>query len=965
MELSGVELFERLMPKRIKKILLTASIYDSFLFADDEMLSEVLFEHNLTHKDHFVITRAKNPTEALELLGKEDFDMVISMMQSVEFDMEEFVVKIKNLKNIPVVILSFSMPDINLLTDKAKSVVDGVFLWQGDTKIFSSIINLIEDRINLKHDLNYGVQCVLLVEDNIRFYSMYLPIIYRELIKQMHLVMSDELNISKKVLKMKARPKIFLAQSYEQAWEIFEKYHNNLLGVITDVEYPIKEKTTEKAGLLLAVRVKKTLSDMPVLIQSSNQAYEPVALKLGASFLNKNSSDLSKQIRGFIQRYFGFGDFVFDDGKGNEIARAGDLASMIKVLKIVPEKSIVYHASRNHFSKWLLARTEFDIAYKIKPKKIEEFKDPSEIRNYLIETIHQFMYKTQLGSILKFDKNRYDADIPFAKIGYGSIGGKARGLAFVDYLIGKGIIKENIDGINIKTPNSVVIATDVFDFFIEHNNLSSFLDGKYSDEELARIFENVNLPDYAVRDLLSVIDKMKGPIALRSSSLLEDSKNYPFAGIYRTYMFSNNGKIYDNLKVVEKIIKYIYASTFSKEAVEFRRSNPYIPDEEKMAVIIQSVVGREYVKGYWFPLLSGVMQSYNFYPVYPLTHNDPVVHLAMGLGEAIMSGRYFLRYSPAHPNNIHQFATIEDIIKTTQKKFMAVSLKDILNISYDDNSWVKDIDMDSVELSQEMKNLFSSYNQADDRLSDYYTENGTNLLTFFPILKNNIIPLNKALLEICESCVNAMGGNIELEFALNWDISRNKTDLYILQVRHFASKTASRKTIIDGSDKKKIIYSKNVVGSMYSKNIKDLVFVKRENFTNLKTTEIAKEVGEINSKIKSENSHYILIGPGRWGTSDKHLGIPIKWNDISMAKVIVEAAYDSFNITPSYGTHFFHNIIAMSIPYFSIGDKNSFISWEDLESAYSVYETEHVKWVRFDTPLEILVEGEEGFVFKN
>jgi len=962
MELSGIEVFERLMPKRIKNVLLVASVYDSFLFADDEMLSEVLFEHNLTHRDHFVIVRAKNPDEAIDFIHKDDYDIVISMMQSLEFDMEDFITKIKNKKNIPVVILSFSMPDINILNERIRSIVDGIFLWQGDTRIFSSIINLIEDRMNLKHDLNYGVQCVLLVEDNIRFYSMYLPIIYKELIKQMHLVMSDELNISKKILRMKARPKIFLAKSYEEAWDIFEKYNNNLLGVITDVEYPIEEKTGEKAGLLLAVRVKKKLPDMPVLIQSSNSAYEPIALKLGASFLNKNSSDISRQIRDFIQRYFGFGDFIFDDGSGKEIARAGDLSSMIKVLKIVPARSIVYHASRNHFSKWLLARTEFDIAYKIKPKKIEEFKDSDEIRSYLIETIHQFLYKTQLGSILKFDKNRYDTDIPFAKIGYGSIGGKARGLAFLDYLIGKGLIKENINGINIKTPNTVVISTDVFDFFIEHNNLSTFINGQYSDEDLAKIFENVNLPDYALKDLLSVIDKMKVPIALRSSSLLEDSKNYPFAGIYKTYMFSNRFKVYENFKIVEKIIKYIYASTFSKEAIEFRRSNPYIPDEEKMAVIIQSVVGREYVKGYYFPLISGIIQSYNFYPVHPLTHNDPVVHMAMGLGEAVMRGKYFLRYSPSHPNNIHQFSSIDEILKTTQKKFLAVSLKDISE-SYDKNMSISEIEIESLNnMSDEMRALFSSYNRMEDRVVDYFIDGGINLLTFFPVIKNNIIPLNDALAEITERCVNAMGGNVEIEFALNWDMAKSNIDLYLLQIRHFASKIAHRKLNIEKEGKKKMIYSKNVVGNMYSKDIRDIVFVKRGNFTNLKTIDIAKDIGIINSDLKKQNTGYLLIGPGRWGTSDKHLGIPVKWNDISMTRVIVESNYDGFSVTPSYGTHFFHNIVAMSIPYFSIDEKDSFIDWEIIESASTIKETNYVKWVKFEKPIEVLVEGEEGYI---
>ncbi len=965
MELSGIEIFERLMPKRIKRILIIASSYDSFLMADDDMFLEVLFEQNLTGREHFNLLRARNLNEAKEIINNVDVDIVISMMQTIGDDMFQLSVNLKE-KNIPFVILFFSMYDINEVPDNIRKNSSGIFLWQGDTKIFSSIINLIEDKMNLQYDLEFGVQCVLLVEDNIKFYSMYLPIIYKELIKQMHLVMSDELNTSKKILRMKARPKIYLAQSYEEAWNIFERYKNNILGVITDVEYPIKEENNEKAGILLAKRIKERFPDMPVLVQSSNKDYEDVALKIGASFINKNSPDISKQLRYFIQRYFGFGDFVFDDGNGKEIARASDLVSMLKVLKIVPDSSIVYHASRNHFSKWLLARTEFEIAYKIRPRKIEEFKNPSEIRNYLIETIHQFIYKNQLGSVLKFDRNKYTPDIPFAKIGYGSIGGKARGLAFIDYLIGKGVIKENINGINIKTPNSVVVASDIFDFFIEQNNLDNFLDGTYGDEELAKIFENINLPDYALRDLMVVIDKMKGPIAVRSSSLLEDSKNYPFAGIYKTYMFFNDGRLYENIKTLEKLIKYVYASTFSKEAIAFRRSNPNIPDEEKMSVIIQNVVGREYIPGYYFPLISGVIQSYNFYPVYPLTHDDPVVHIVMGLGEAIMKGKYFLRYSPAHPNNIHQFASIEDMLKTSQKKFITIPLKKMKIPSYNNEEFaLEELNIDEVELSEEMKILFSSYNPQDDRVLDYYIPDGINILTFFSFIKNNLLSLNDTLLEITQRCKDAVGSNVEIEFALNWNGKNNISDLYILQIRHFAPYSHHKKISINIEDKKKIIYSKKVVGNCYLKNLYNLVFVKRKSFDNLKTLEIAKEVSLINEKLRQNRENYLLIGPGRWGTNDRHLGIPVRWNDISMAKVIVEANYDGFNVTPSYGTHFFHNIVSLSIPYFSVDGRDGEINWELIENnSIKVMETEFVVWVKFKTPFEVFVDENEGYVFK-
>ena len=964
MEESSIEFFEKLMNFRIKKILLVASIYDSFMFADDEMLSEVLFEHNLIGREHLYIRRANNPDEALDILNKENFDIVISMAMLPDYDIKNFVTKVKEKFLLPFVLLAFSITDINIIPDDIKEKIDEIFLWQGDTRIFSSIINLIEDRINFEKDIKCGVQFVLLVEDNLNFYSKYLPIIYAELIKQMHIVMADDLNIQRKFLRMRARPKIILKKNYEEAWEIFEKYNNNMLGVITDVEYPSKQQITDdiKVGILFAKKIKERISDMPVLVQSSNQEYEKAALSIGASFLSKNSPDLSKNLRNFIQRYFGFGDFIFDDGKGREIARATDLISMIKVLRVVPDESIIYHASRNHFSKWLLARTEFEIAYKIRPKKIEEFNNSSDIRKYLIESIHQFLYRTHMGSVLKFNREKYTSDMPFTKIGNGSIGGKARGIAFLNYLIGKDIIRENINGINIKTPNTVVISNDVFDLFMEQNNLFEFIN-KYPEEEIAKIFENVNLPDYLIKDLLVMLEKVRGPIAIRSSSLLEDSKNYPFSGLYKTYMYKNNNKIYDDLKNLEKIIKYIYASVFSKEAYEFRKISPYMASEEKMSIIIQQIVGKEYVEGYYFPLISGVMQSYNFYPVHPLTSDSPIVHIAMGLGEVVVNGRYFIRYSPLYPDNIHQFSTIQDIFRFSQKKLMAVSTMKPSNISYNEKVSVVELDINDIKLSDEMKMFFSSYSYTEDRIFDGYRDGFENFLTFLPLIKNHIIPLNDTLLNICEVLKDVMGGNVEIEFALNFDLKTFKADLYLLQIKYLPVSYPLKKIDINFNERQRLISCENAVGNAFINNINHILYVKRETFSNLKTVEIAKQIEKINEYCKSKNINYILIGPGRWGTSDIHLGIPVRWNDISMSKVIIEAIYDSFYVTPSFGTHFFHNIIALSIPYFSV-EKNEDILWHEIEKGNIVFDTPYARLVSFDFPLYVIAENNKGYVVK-
>lgn len=958
MDIKGSEIFEKLMPQRIKSILVVASLYDSFMFIDDDMFVDTV-GFGYYARDNINIEKAKNVEQALKMIENQRFDLVISVIQSAEFDMDEFVKEVKNKHNIPIVILSFSLQDINSLSDFVKKTSDYIFLWQGDTRIFSSIINLIEDKLNLKHDLSFGVQCVMLVEDNIRFYSMYLPIIYNEMIKQMHIVMADDMSYGRKILRMRARPKIVLFNDYRNAWDFFQDYNNNLLGVITDVEYPGIDDKTQKAGIILTKNIKQKIPDMPVLMQSSNQSYEKVALSLGASFLNKNSVDLSKQLRNFITRYFGFGDFVFDDGTGKEIARAQDLQSMIKILKVVPEKSLLYHASRNHFSKWLLARTEFEIAYKIKPKKIEEFSNASEIRSYLIETIHQFMYRSHLGSIVKFDRNRYMFDIPFAKVGNGSVGGKARGLAFLNYLISKDMLPDKINEINIKTPNSVVVACDVFDFFIEQNNLDEFINGNYTEKELAKIFENVNLPDYAIRDITAVVERINGPIAVRSSSILEDSKNYPFAGIYKTYMIPKPEKLSDAVSMVEKAIKLIYASVYSLEAKEFRKMNPLIPDEEKMSIIIQEVVGRQYINGFYFPLISGVLQSYNFYPVYPLKPEDPVAHIACGLGEIVVSGKYFLRYSPKNPSVIHQLSNTSEILKNSQKKIFSISLDKKTELSYDGCISMKEIDVDLIEPSEEMKRLYSTYFLNDDKIIDGYDKNGMPLLTLLPFIKSSEVTFNKALVEIVNRVSDYMGSNVEIEFAFN--IDNNSMSLYLLQVRNLALKSSQKRFNISENDYRKIIWSDKVVGNSFITDIFDLVYVKPDNFDNMNTHLIAKEISEINDILKTENKKYILIGPGRWGTTDKYLGVPVKWNDISMARVIGEVAIENFNVEPSYGTHFFHNIVAMNIPYFAIS-KNGII-WDDVFKMQLILDKKYTRWVRSVNGFVVIAQEGKGSIF--
>ncbi len=962
--------FEKLMPHRIKNVLMVASLYDSFLLADDERLNEALFGEILDTTDRSTpqITRVSTAEKALERLEKKSFDLVIAMIQIGDADMDGFVAAIKKARpDLPIVLLSFNMQDVLNISDATRKLVNGVFLWHGDTRIFSAIINLMEDAMNFEHDAEVGVQAVLLVEDNIKFYSSYLPVIYAELMKQTQIVMAEELNPSKKMLRLRARPKILFCDNFDSAWRIFEKYKWNLLGVISDIEYPMAGRCEPEAGLMLARRIKAENPDMPVLLQSSNSRFASAAQGLGASFMNKSAPDLSRQLRNFIVRYFGFGDFVFTDKNGSELARAADLHTMLKLLKTVPAASILYHAGRNHFSKWLFARTEFEAAYHILPKKISEFRDAEDLRNYLIEALYQFIYKTQMGTVLKFDRKLFDNATPFVKIGSGSIGGKARGLAFVDFLLSKSDIPERFPGVFVNVPNTIVLATDVFDFFMEHNDLEPVANSELSGEALAEIFLKAKLPDYVVQDLRTIIEKLDGPLAVRSSSLLEDSKTQPFAGVYKTYMLANNHPDPSvRLKELVKAVKFIYASTFSPEARAYRKLTPHLPDEEKMAVVIQRVVGRAYAGGRrFYPVLSGVVQSYNYYPVPPLTSEDPIAHVAMGLGKTIVEGRTSLRFSPNHPKNLHQFSTIEDFFSNSQKKFIAMNVSgtEPRQLTYETEPDLFSVDIETAEEDGTLELVASSYSAEDDVIRDSISGPGARLVTFAPMLKHGLIPLSDILKELSRLGRDAMGANVEMEFAAAFDPETRRAEFDILQIRPMVSRSLVKKVHFrDLENSETVCSSGSTLGNGHIGDISDIILVKPDAFDGLKTPEIAEEIGELNRRLKLEGRTSLVLGPGRWGSSDQFLGIPVRWNHISSARVIIETAYGSFSADPSHGTHFFHNLTSLGIGYFTVKqeEKEGTIDWDWLGRQEVLTDLAYVRLIRLPRPLDIRIDGSTG-----
>lgn len=960
--------FEKLMPHRIKNVLLVASLYDSFLLADDDRLNEALFGEMLDSSPRSApkITRVATAEQAMEKLKRGSYDLVIAMIQVGETDMAAFFRSLKTGRpNLPVVLLSFNVQDIRNMVDDAREMADGICLWSGDTRIFSAIINIIEDARNFEEDAKVGVQAVLLVEDNVKFYSTYLPIIYTELMKQTQIVMAEELNPAKKTLRLRARPKVLFCSTYEEAWALYEKYKHNLLGVISDIEYPMGGACHSEAGLELTRKIKAENPDMPVLLQSSNLKFSEQAGALGASFMHKAAADLSKQLRGFITRYFGFGDFVFTDKNGTELARAADLHTMLKLLKVVPIESVLYHAGRNHFSKWLFARTEFEMAYHIRPKRISEFGNPEQLRKYLIETLHQFIYKTQLGTVLKFDRRLYDDSAPFSKIGSGSIGGKARGLAFVDFLLSKTDLENRWPGVTVTVPNTVVIAADVFDFFMEQNGLDAAINENRSNEETAALFERARLPDYVMRDLQALAEKIQGPLAVRSSSLLEDSKTQPFAGIYKTYMLANDAPDpARRLDELARAVKFVYASVFSREARAYRKLNPLIIEEEKMAVVIQRVVGRDYGGGRHYPAFSGVMQSYNYYPVPPLEAEDPIAHIALGLGKTIVEGFTALRFSPAHPQNLHQFSTLGDFLANSQKRFIMLKTGGLGGqLKYEDEPALAAAGLEEAEADGSLHLVGSVYSAENDRVYDGVSSPGRRLVTFAPLLKNEVLPLAEILRELSALGKEAMGCNIEMEFACDYDPASGSAVFYILQMRPMVSRSPVKKVSLKELSRENMLcLSAQALGNGAHKDIADLIYVIPETFDALKTREIAEEIGELNAKLLAEGRPYIIIGPGRWGSSDPLLGIPVKWHHISGSRIIIEAAYGDFIVDPSYGTHFFHNVTSLGIGYFTIHQTGpeAFINWDRIKAAAPSTELPHIRHLRFDRPLDIRIDGSEG-----
>ncbi len=966
--------FTLLMKRRIYHVLLIASKYDAFILEDDGRIDEQIFNEyvalNLRYPPQFI--QANSKEEAISILADQNIDLIIFMISA--FD-EESIIDIRKKKpGIPAVLLTPFSREISLKIDNGKlKGIDHVFSWLGNADILLAIIKLIEDEMNADYDINVvGVQAIILVEDSVRFYSSYLPTIYKIIYKQSKSFMTEGLNEHQKMLRMRGRPKILLANNFEEAIGYYHKYKNNLLGIISDMSYERDGIHDKLAGAKFCELVKQDDIYMPILLQSSDMGIKELAKKLKVGYINKNSKNLSLQLRNFIAEYFAFGEFVFVNPETNEeVARATDLKSLQEVLFDIPDDSFLYHITRNHISKWLRARALFTLADLIKQFRPEDFEDLDEIRRYLYDAISKFRMHKGRGVIAEFHRENFDEYLTFTRIGEGSLGGKARGLAFLDSMIKRNHLLDKFDNVIVSIPRTVVLGTDIFDEFMEENHLYDIALSGNSDKEILDAFVAARLPFRIHEDLYTLISVAKNPIAIRSSSLLEDSHYQPFAGIYSTYMIP---KIEDNERLmIQKLslaIKSVYASAFYKDSKAYMMATLNIIDEEKMAVVLQEVCGSKYGDRF-YPTLSGVARSINFYPIEPEQPRDGIANIAFGLGKYIVDGGNTLRFSPKYPKKVLQLTSPEMALRETQRSFCALDLNaESFRACTDDSINLLNLKIDDAEKDNSLKWVASTYDSSNHMLRDGVNHKGRRLITFANILRHNVFPLAEILHNVLEIGQREMNRGIEIEFAVDLNVPKGQPVIFnLLQIRPIVDSSESiDEDLTEIAPEETLITTKNALGNGIIKNIFDFVYVKPESFNAAQTHEIALRVGELNDRFLKENKNYILVGPGRWGSNDPWLGIPVKWPQISAARLIIESGLKNYRIDPSQGTHFFQNLTSFRVGYFTINPfiKDGFYDLEYLAKFKAFYEDEFVRHIRFPKPLIIKIDGKKknGVVMK-
>ncbi len=968
------EEFSDLMRHRVGRILMVASQYDAFALEEDGQLSEQLFREyrNLDLNPRYTprFTHVGSAKAALERLAEREFDLIITTPRIGDMDVETFgkIVKSK-FEHIPLTVLAAHAWDLPRLADfRKRGVADWVFLWQGDAAVLLAILKQVEDRANVDADVRQGIQVIILVEDGIRFFSSYLPQIYTEITLQTGRLVAESLNISHRLLRIRARPKILLAQTFEEAWELYEHFKQNILGVISDVRFSLDGKEDPEAGLNLLKRIREQDADLPILMQSSELKNRQLAHDAGASFIWKNSPHLLEDIRDYILNYFGFGDFVFRMPDGKEVGRAKTMKEMVDILERAPSESIEYHAQRNHFSMWLKARSEFELAALLKPRRVTEFSSIDEIRSHLRSSIASYLREVQRHVITDFDEETYDGNVSFAKVGEGSLGGKGRGLAFMHKLLSQERIQ--LPGVEVSIPETTVLASDVFEEFLEDNELLPIVLGSEprSDADILNAFRRGRFNHRRRGQLATILTHAQGPFAVRSSSILEDSLYQPFAGVYATVMLPNSHASLDvRLAQLLEAVKVVYASTYLRAAREYLDTTPHRIEEERMAVLIQRLVGS--ARGGWFyPTIAGVASSWNFYPAKGVRPDEGVVQIALGLGKTVVDGYDALRFCPAHPEILPQFSSTKDMLRNAQRRFYGLDMSQesvIPGLDYDAN--LLQLDVSEAVKDGAVDQIGSTYVPDSDRVVGGIIKGGTPLVTFAGLLQGYVLPLPEVLQRLLRICQDGFGMPVEIEFAMNLEPGSGHRQVFnVLQVRPLV--VEKMETIVDleslAGSAIPVVVSERALGHGRVLETRDLVVVDPRRLDRSLTGKVAEQIEKLNAQIRSEGRSYILLGPGRWGSNDSWLGIPVVWHQISSAGAIIETDFKDFEVEPSQGSHFFHNITTFGVAYLTVHESREpgAIKWEFIDALprHGEYLDGVVLHIRLDQPLKVFVDGHSG-----
>ena len=960
--------FANLMTKRIFNVLLVANPYDAFMLEDDGRIDEKIFIEymNLSLRYPPRFTQVSTPEETWKQLGNTMFDLVICMPGTDSNDTFDIArdIKVKYPK-IPIVVLTpFSHGIRERMQHEDLSVFEYVFCWLGNTDLLVSIIKLIEDKMNLEHDIKeVGVQMIMLVEDSIRFYSSVLPNLYKFVLKQSQEFATEALNEHQRTLRMRGRPKIVLARSYEEAMHLYETFSNNVLGIISDARFPHDGAIDPLAGVKLLKEVRARDPFMPLILQSSEDENRKYADECKAVFIDKNSKKMNIDLREAVSDNFGFGDFVFINPKTKEeVARVHNLKELQNIVFSIPADSFHYHISRNHVSRWLYSRAIFPVAEFLKQITWESLQDLDAHRQIIFEAIVRYRKMKNQGVVAEFKRDRFDRYSNFARIGEGSLGGKGRGLAFIDNMIKRHPDFEDFENATVAIPKTVVLCTDIFDEFMDSNRLYQLALSDADDETILKAFLRAKLPDRLVEDFFTFFDVVKSPIAIRSSSLLEDSHYQPFAGIYSTYMIPFMEDKYEMLRMLSDAIKGVYASVFYKDSKAYMQATSNVIDQEKMAVILQEVVGTQYGDRY-YPAISGVARSINYYPINDELAEEGTVSLALGLGKYIVDGGLTLRVCPYHPNQVLQTSEMEIALRETQTRFYALDLKNTgHNFSLDDGFNLLKLHIKDAEADGALNYIASTYDPYDMVIRDGIYPGGRKVITFANILQHDVFPLARLLQLAQKYGQGEMRRPVEIEFAVNFNANNKTGVFYLLQIRPMVDIKADLDEDLNLIPEDKLILkSENSLGHGVMDDICDIIYVKTDGYTASNNQLIAYEIEKLNRKFLDEGKHYVLVGPGRWGSSDTWLGIPVKWPNISAARVIVEAGLTNYRVDPSQGTHFFQNLTSFGVGYFTINAfmNDGIYNQDYLNSLPAVEETKFLRWVRFEKPLTVKMDGKK------